>query len=104
MNLHVIYKTNKTVMKKLFLMILALGLASSLPAQTLPDVGIENQSGETVSTKSLIGGKPMIISFWSTTCKPLYHGVERLQTNSSKSGSKRPISRWSPYLPTIVVR
>ena len=51
-------------------MILALGLASSLPAQTLPDVGIENQSGETVSTKSLIGGKPMIISFWSTTCKP----------------------------------
>ena len=39
-------------MKKLFLMILALGLASSLPAQTLPDVGIENQSGETVSTKS----------------------------------------------------
>ena len=57
-------------MKKLFLMILALGLASSLPAQTLPDVGIENQSGETVSTKSLIGGKPMIISFWSTTCKP----------------------------------
>lgn len=57
-------------MKKLFLMILALGLASSLPAQTLPDVGIENQSGEMVSTKSLIGGKPMIISFWSTTCKP----------------------------------
>ena len=57
-------------MKNLFLISLARVQASRLPAQTLPDVGNENQGGETDSTKSLIGGKPMIISFWSTTCKP----------------------------------
>lgn len=57
-------------MKKLMFMILALGAAISASAQRLPDVKIENQKGETVSTGSLAGNKPMIISFWSTTCKP----------------------------------
>lgn len=53
----------------LFLM-LALFVGVSASAQTLPDVKIENQDGKVISTKSLADGTPMIISFWSTTCKP----------------------------------
>lgn len=53
----------------LFLM-LALFIGVSASAQTLPDVKVENQDGKVISTKSLADGTPMIISFWSTTCKP----------------------------------
>lgn len=60
-------------MKKIFcLTILAVlctfGVAS---AQQFPSVQIETQDGKTIDTKTLIDGKtPVIISFWSTTCKP----------------------------------
>ena len=53
----------------LFLM-LALFVGISASAQTLPDVKLENLEGKVVSTKDLADGTPMIISFWSTTCKP----------------------------------
>ena len=53
----------------LFLM-LALFVGISASAQTLPDVKLENLEGKVVSTKDLTDGTPMIISFWSTTCKP----------------------------------
>lgn len=53
----------------LFLM-LALFIGVSASAQTLPDVKVENQDGKVISSKSLADGTPMIISFWSTTCKP----------------------------------
>lgn len=37
----------------------------------MPNVKIENGKGEIIETTSLVDGKtPMIISFWSTTCKP----------------------------------
>lgn len=37
----------------------------------MPDVKIENGKGETISTQSLTERKvPLIVSFWSTTCKP----------------------------------
>ena len=60
-------------MKKIFcLTIMAIlctfGVAS---AQQFPSVQIETQDGKTIDTKTLIDGKtPVIISFWSTTCKP----------------------------------
>ncbi|MBP3455325.1 MAG: TlpA family protein disulfide reductase [Alistipes sp.] len=57
-------------MKKLLFLLLALGAMTTVSAQTIPDVKIENQKGETISTLSLVQGKPMIVSFWSTTCKP----------------------------------
>ena len=53
----------------MFLMF-ALVLGFSASAQTLPDVKVENQEGKVVSTRDLVDGTPMIISFWSTTCKP----------------------------------
>ena len=57
-------------MKKMLFLMLALFIGVSASAQTLPDVKVENQDGKVISTKSLADGTPMIISFWSTTCKP----------------------------------
>lgn len=57
-------------MKKIIAFIYALVLVVAVSAESLPDVKVENQKGETVSTKSLLGEKPLVILFWSTTCKP----------------------------------
>ena len=57
-------------MKKLFCMAFALTMAFVASAQQLPDVRVENAEGKTISTRELIGGKPLIISFWSLACKP----------------------------------
>lgn len=39
-------------------------------AQTLPDVKVEDAQGKEISTRSLLTGKPLIISYWSIACKP----------------------------------
>ena len=57
-------------MKKMLFLMLALFVGISASAQTLPDVKLENLEGKVFSTKDLADGTPMIISFWSTTCKP----------------------------------
>ena len=57
-------------MKKLMFLMLALFVGVSASAQTLPDVKIENQEGKVISIRDVVDGTPMIISFWSTTCKP----------------------------------
>ncbi len=58
-------------MKKLFAIILFLGAFSVAQAQALPDVKIKNLDGQWVSTSVIKNeGKPMIISFWATWCKP----------------------------------
>ena len=58
-------------MKKFISIISAILLASHLvSAQTLPDVKVEDISGETVSIRSVVKDKPAIISFWGVTCKP----------------------------------
>lgn len=50
--------------------LLALFAVAGASAQSMPDVKIENQAGKVISTNDLVDGTPMIISFWSTTCKP----------------------------------
>ena len=57
-------------MKKLLLSLAALVVAFAASAQQLPDVQVENSEGRKISIRSLAGQKPLIISFWSTTCKP----------------------------------
>ncbi len=44
---------------------------SALCAAQVPSVTVENTKGEKINTKTLLDeGTPMIISFWSTSCKP----------------------------------
>ncbi len=56
-------------MRSLFLS-LAL-LVSAVCMAQVPSVAVENAKGESFNTKTLLDeGTPMIISFWSTSCKP----------------------------------
>lgn len=57
-------------MKKLMFLMLAMMVGFGVSAQSLPDVKVENQEGKVISIQDLVDGTPMIISFWSTTCKP----------------------------------
>lgn len=53
-----------------FLLSLAILVSATAFAQ-VPSVTVENSKGEAVNTKTLLDeGTPMIVSFWSTTCKP----------------------------------
>ena len=53
-----------------FLLSIALFI-SAIAAAQVPSVTIENSKGESFETKALLeAGTPMIISFWSTSCKP----------------------------------
>jgi len=53
-----------------FFLSLAL-LISAVAAAQVPSVTVENAKGESFDTKALVAeGIPMIVSFWSTTCKP----------------------------------
>ena len=62
-------KTDKKIKKILSLICLLMG-ATTLFAQQLPNVSVENLDGKIVSLRSLVNGKPMIISYWSIACKP----------------------------------
>lgn len=55
---------------KTLLLSIALCISAICAAQ-VPSVTIENAKGESFNTKALLEeGTPMIISFWSTSCKP----------------------------------
>ena len=51
-------------------MLLVLGMGLLKAQSSLPDVKVENMEGRQVSVRSLVSGKPFIISFWGVTCKP----------------------------------
>lgn len=52
---------------------------STLVFAQVPSVKVENAKGETFDTKSLVSsGKPMIVSFWSTSCKPCIRELDAI--------------------------
>ena len=52
---------------------------SALAFAQVPSVKVENAKGESFDTKSLLEtGKPMIISFWSTSCKPCIRELDAI--------------------------
>lgn len=54
-------------------------LISSLTFAQIPSVKVENAKGESFDTKSLMeAGKPMIVSFWSTSCKPCIRELDAI--------------------------
>ena len=65
-------------MRTFLLSIVAL-FVSALAYAQVPSVTVENAKGETVNTKTLIKeGTPMIVSFWSTSCKPCIRELEAI--------------------------
>lgn len=61
-------------------LILAISLfISALAFAQVPSVKVENSKGEVYDTKSLVEvGKPMIVSFWSTSCKPCIRELDAI--------------------------
>ena len=57
-------------MKKLLALLCCVMAFCGAAAQSMPDVRVENANGEIISTASLTGRKPLIISYWSIACKP----------------------------------
>ena len=52
---------------------------STLAFAQLPSVKVENAKGESFDTKTLVeAGKPMIVSFWSTSCKPCIRELDAI--------------------------
>lgn len=58
--------------KRLLILLSSLVIAMSASAQKLiPNVDVINAKGESVSVLELIPeGKPVVVSFWDTSCKP----------------------------------
>ena len=64
-------------MKKLLVAIFL--MVSSVAFAQVPSVVVENAKGEKVDTKSLLKeGTPMILSFWSTSCKPCIRELDAI--------------------------
>lgn len=58
-------------MKKILLLAITLISLNVIAQQKLPSANVKNLKGEVVNTNTLSNdGKPMVISFWATWCKP----------------------------------
>ncbi len=73
---------NKNNMKRIFKsLLLSIGLVClsfTLNAQ-IPNVKVENLQGNVINSSSLVDNQtPMIISFWSTTCKPCMRELDAI--------------------------
>ena len=64
-------------MKNIFLAI-SIFISAAAAAQ-VPSVTVENSKGESFDTRSLLDeGTPMIVSFWSTSCKPCIRELDAI--------------------------
>ncbi|GEM_PF-28341 len=75
-NLATLKKTNIKVNKKYLLLIILIAFSVNLNAQeqkksSIPSVNIKKTDGSAFNTENISNdGKPIIISFWATWCKP----------------------------------
>ena len=54
-------------------------LISAVAAAQVPSVTVENSKGESFDTAALLKeGTPMIVSFWSTSCKPCIRELDAI--------------------------
>lgn len=52
---------------------------STVAFAQIPSVKVEDSKGESFDTRALVqAGKPMIISFWSTSCKPCIRELDAI--------------------------
>jgi len=62
-----------------FILSISALLISVVAAAQVPSVTVENFKGESFDTSSLLEeGTPMIISFWSTSCKPCIRELDAI--------------------------
>ncbi|MGA0817325.1 MAG: TlpA family protein disulfide reductase [Schleiferiaceae bacterium] len=67
----------KTLLTTLFA-----GLSLALSAQSLPHVQVSQLDGSKVELSQLrVEGKPMIVSFWATWCKPCINELNAMAEN-----------------------
>lgn len=58
-------------MKKMFLFVFLLTLASAYSQSDFPSINVKDLSGQTINTKDLLkDGKVKVISLWATWCVP----------------------------------
>lgn len=66
-------------MKKLFLSVLLLAFTLVMAQQKLPSVSIKTLDKEVIDASELSNdGKPMVISFWATWCKPCQRELDAI--------------------------
>ena len=66
-------------MKRLFTRLLLLGSLTLAAHAALPGVQLKDLNGKTVNTAKLNNdGKPLVISFWATWCKPCMRELKAL--------------------------
>lgn len=66
-------------MKRLFTILLLLGSLTLAAHAALPGVQLKDLNGKTVNTAKLNNdGKPLVISFWATWCKPCMRELKAL--------------------------